>query len=115
MSDTDPTQNVQKITIVGTSSGTTRGPVRDIVEKAVDVTQVRAKFEQFLQNLKGILDVEVPHVGSFVLDEVSFSAEVSVNGDFKLLGVGAGVDAKGGVIFTLRHNQQNQQAQNQEK
>ena len=108
MSETDSTQNVQKITIVGTSSSTTRGPVRDIVERAVDVTQVRANFEQFLQNLKGILDVEVPHVGAFVLDEVSFSAEVSVNGDFKLLGIGAGVDAKGGVIFTLRHNQQNQ-------
>jgi len=112
MSDTGTTQNVQKITIVGTSSGATRGPVRDLMEKTVDVTKVRANFEQFLRNLKGIVEVEVPHVGSFVLDEISFSAEVSVNGDFKLLGVGAGVDAKGGVIFTLRHNQQ---AQNQEK
>jgi hypothetical protein len=99
------------ITIVGTSSGATRSPVRDIVERAVDVTQVRKNFEHFLQNLKEIIDVEVLHVGTFVLDEVSFSAEISVSGDFKLLGVGTGIDAQGGVTFTLRQKQQNQQPQ----
>ncbi len=108
MSQTDSTQNVQKITIVGTSSSTTRAGVRDIVERSVDVTLVREKFEQFMQNLKEILKVEVPHAGSFVLDEVSFSAEITVNGDFKLLGVGAGVETSGGVTFTLRHNEHNQ-------
>ncbi len=111
MSDTGTTQTSQKITIVGTSSGATRGPVRDIVERTVDVTQVRANFERFLQNLKEIINVEVPHVGTFVLDEVSFSAEISVSGDFKLLGVGTGIDAQGGVTFTLRQKQQNQQPQ----
>lgn len=111
MSDTGTTQTSQKITIVGTSSSATRGPVRDIVERTVDVTQVRANFERFLQNLKEIIDVEVPRVGTFVLDEVSFSAEISVSGDFKLLGVGTGIDAQGGVTFTLRQKQQNQQPQ----
>jgi hypothetical protein len=35
------------------------------------------------------------------LEEVEFSAEVSADGEFKLLGTGIGVEAKGGVKFTL--------------
>ncbi len=105
MSDTNTTQPTQKIAIVGTLSAT-RG-VRDIVEREIDVTQVRASFEQFLQSLKEIIDVGVPQVGAFKLDEVTFSAEITANGDFKLLGAGVGFEAKGGVIFTLRLKEPN--------
>src|SRR5712692_5780357 len=108
MNDENTTQSDQKITIVGTVSGASRDSTRDIVERVVDVTHVRENFERFLQSLKEILDVEVPHVRNFELDEVAFSAEITASGDFKLLGVGVGVEANGGVTFTLRRKQQNQ-------
>ncbi len=102
MNSTNAPQSNQKIAIVGSLGGTTRTPGRDIVEREIDLTHVRAKFEQFLQNLEAIVDVGVPHVGPFELEEVTFSAEITANGDFKLLGVGVGVETKGGVTFTLR-------------
>jgi len=102
MNDESTSQPSQKITIVGTVSGASRDSTRDIVERAADVTHVRENFERFLNSLKEIIDVEVPHVRSFELDEVAFSAEISASGDFKLLGVGVGVQANGGVTFTLR-------------
>jgi hypothetical protein len=102
----ETTQTSQKITIVGTVSGASRDSTRDIVERATDVVHVRENFERFLRSLKEILDVEVPHIGAFELDEVAFSAEISASGDFKLLGVGVGIEANGGVIFTLRQKSQ---------
>jgi hypothetical protein len=75
---------------------------RDIVEKPVETLRVRNNFHRFLQSLKSIVDVDVPAVGQFELDEVQFSAEISANGEFKLLGTGAGVQATSGVTFTLR-------------
>jgi hypothetical protein len=41
-------------------------------------------------------------VGDFVLDEVSFSAEIGSDGEFKLVGTGIGISASSGVTFTLR-------------
>jgi hypothetical protein len=99
-----------QIWIVGPMAGdarTTRSIARrDIVEKPVETLQVRTNFQRFLQSLKSIVDVEVPAVGPFELDEVQFSAEISANGEFKLLGTGAGVQATSGVTFTLRRKVQ---------
>lgn len=107
MSNNETNQTTQKIIIVGTKSGAaTRGPEQNIIEKAVDVKQIKDSFNRFLQNLEGIIDIEVPHVGSFELEEVSFTAEITANGDFKLIGVGFGIEAKGGVNFKLKHRNQ---------
>ena len=74
----------------------------NIVERPVEVLKVRDNFHRFLSSLKSIVDVDVPAVGQFELDEVQFSAEISANGEFKLMGTGAGVQATSGVTFTLR-------------
>jgi hypothetical protein len=99
-----------QIWIVGPMAGDARATRsiarRDIVEKPVDTLQVRTNFHRFLQSLESIVDVEVPVVGQFELEEVQFSAEISANGEFKLLGTGAGVQATSGVTFTLRRRRQ---------
>src|SRR3954451_3230444 len=92
----------RKITIVGTVSGGVRGDTRDVVERTIDVSQVKRGFENFLENLRAIIAVDVPSVGAFELAEVQFSAEISANGDFKLLGTGVGIEARSGVTFTLK-------------
>jgi hypothetical protein len=99
-----------KIWIIGPMAGDARATRsitrRDVVEKPVEVLQVRNHFHHFLQSLEAIVDVDVPAVGQFELDEVQFSAEISANGEFKLLGTGAGVQASSGVTFTLRRKVQ---------
>jgi hypothetical protein len=91
-----------QMAIVGTLPGMTRDRRREVVERTVDVAHVRRSFESFLANLRSIIDVDLPRAGEFELDEVQFSAEISANGDFKLLGTGVGLEAKSGVLFTLR-------------
>ena len=96
----------EQIWIVGPVAGDARTVrKRDIVARPAEVLQVRENFGRFLQSLKAIVDVEVPTVGQFELDEVQFSAEISANGEFKLMGTGAGLEATSGVTFTLRRKQ----------
>jgi hypothetical protein len=95
---TDP----HSITIIGPAGGESRGrSSRDLIEKSVDPDTVRLGYERFLVALQAIVNVPPP-AANFVLEEVEFSAEVSADGEFKLLGTGIGVEAKGGVKFTLR-------------
>jgi hypothetical protein len=91
------------ITIVGPAAGESRGgrSSRDLIEKAVDPDTVRIGYEKFLIALQAVVDVPPPK-SRFVLEEVEFSAEVSADGEFKLLGAGVGVEARGGVTFKLR-------------
>jgi hypothetical protein len=91
-----------QIIVVGTVSGQTRDRKRDLVERTVDVAHIRRSFEGFLASLKNIIDVQVPSVGAFELEEVQFNAEIAANGDFKLLGTGVGIEAQSGVSFTMR-------------
>lgn len=95
-------KNASSITIVGPASGASRSrTARDLIEKSIDPDTVRIGYERFLMALQVIVNVPPP-VASFVLQEVEFSAEVSADGEFKLLGSGVGLEAKGGVKFTLR-------------
>ena len=95
----DPEQE-QTITIVGSPAGSARK--RGVLERTVAVDQVREHFVRFMDSLKAIIDVEVPAVGDYTLDEIQFSAEITANGEFKLVGTGVGLEATSGVTFTLR-------------
>jgi hypothetical protein len=93
----------QQITIVAVkSTGSRAMGKRDIVEKTMDIASVREGFVRFLNGLSSIISDSVPAVGTFELDEVQFSAEISADGEFKLLGTGVGVEATTGVTFTMR-------------
>jgi hypothetical protein len=102
MSEGTVNESVQSITIVGALSGGVRTSRRDIVERTVDLNQVRENFGHFLKGLETLLSDKVPVVGSYELDSVEFNAEISANGDFKLLGTGVGLEATSGVTFTMK-------------
>lgn len=88
--------------IVGPISGKTRALKRDIIEDVVDVSHLRESFTNFMTSLQEVIGVDVPSTGTYELDQIQFCAEISAKGEFKLLGTGVGLEAKGGVTFTLK-------------
>lgn len=92
----------QEITIVGVESGKVRASKRELVERTIDVEQVRESFKRFLAGLKVLISDSVPSMGNYELEEIEFKAEVSANGEFKLLGSGVGLEATTGVSFKMK-------------
>lgn len=77
-------------------------PLRKAVDKSISLDTLQKNFTHFLENLQQIfLEVGQGKVGDFILDEVTFSAEISADGEFKLVGTGVGISATSGVTFTL--------------
>ena len=106
MNNDKAARSKELITIIGPSAGQTRRRERDILERTLEVDKVRESFVYFLNGLKKIIDVKVPAVGDFELDEFQFRAEITADGDFKLLGTGIGIEATSGVTFTLRRRKE---------
>jgi len=97
------TMQERKITVIGPSDGVARSRGhRDIIEQEINVTQLSKNYLIFVESLSEVVDVDAPSVRGFELDEIQFSAEITANGEFKLMGTGVGVEAKGGVTFTLK-------------
>lgn len=77
-----------------------RGP-EELVEEAVSVSKLRQKFNEFMRAIEEMLAVEKLSTGAFQLTQVQFSAEISADGEFKLLGSGIGVSAGSAITFVL--------------
>jgi hypothetical protein len=98
-----PEQLPETLTIISVrSSGARALGKRDIVEAKLDIDRVRENFLNFLSGLGSLFGDRVPSAGNFELDEIGFSAEISADGEFKLLGTGVGLEATTGVTFTMR-------------
>jgi hypothetical protein len=67
----------------------------------IDVDKLQASMQAFLDNVREIVGVGVEDVGPFRLTEISLSATISADGEFRLLGAGVGVGASGGLTFVL--------------
>lgn len=74
----------------------------ELVSNSIEVSKLRERFKEFMSSLQSIIDVHTPNDSSFQLNEIQFSAEITANGDFKLLGTGVGVEAKSAVTFVLQ-------------
>jgi hypothetical protein len=102
----DGTTSIKVVTGDMRSSGMRDGSgdamIKKVQEKSLAIDALSQSFARFLQSLQQIISVEQPRVGDFVLDEVTFSAEIGADGEFKLLGAGVGVSASSGISFTLR-------------
>ena len=86
-------------------------PLHKLADKGIALDTLRENFQRFLSNLEQIfLEVGQGRVGDFVLEEVTFSAEIGTNGEFKLVGTGVGISASSGVTFTLRRQSAHQTA-----
>jgi hypothetical protein len=95
---------VQVVTVAPPKPGM-RGPeehVRRLVEQAIPLEALQTNFAQFLERLQLIVSVGESRVGDFLLDEVTFNAEISAEGEFKLLGTGVGMAANSGISFKMR-------------
>jgi hypothetical protein len=73
-----------------------------LMDKGIPVDQIHQNYARFLDSMRAIFAKDAGRVGDFVLEEITFSAEIGANGEFKLLGTGVGVTANSGVTFTLR-------------
>lgn len=76
---------------------------RDTLERPIDITRIGAGLNTFLKQMTEIFKMseKCEGLGEFQLEEISFSAEVSVDGDFRLVGTGASHVA-GGMRFSLK-------------
>lgn len=105
-----PAEGSRTIRVVTTAAPSLRGSgmrgveeqARTLVEKAVSVEVLNRNLGTFLDSLRQLASIEEARVGDFVLEEIAFSAEISAEGEFKLLGTGAGISAKSGINFTLK-------------
>jgi hypothetical protein len=84
------------------SEDLTRGDRLVLVSKALNVDLLRERFDDFMAKLQSIVHTDDEHSGAFRLDEIQFSAEISADGEFKLMGTGVGFEAKSGVTFVLK-------------
>ncbi|HSH77370.1 MAG TPA: hypothetical protein VLA19_02420 [Herpetosiphonaceae bacterium] len=73
-----------------------------LVTKALDVGVLREHFQSFMQQLQSIIAINDEHVGPFRLNEIQFSAEITGNGEFRLLGTGVSVEASSAITFVLQ-------------
>jgi hypothetical protein len=94
-----------KIVTTEQGGGAMRGfddQARKIVERSVAIEALRDGFTRFLGELRQVVTADSPRVGEFVLEEITFSAEIGADGEFKLLGSGVGISASSAVSFVLR-------------
>lgn len=81
-----------------------------LVSKTLDVSELRDRFEKFMNSLQSIIAVGEDEGGPFRLSEIQFSAEITGNGEFKLLGTGVGIEASSAVTFVLQRDRGDEQA-----
>jgi hypothetical protein len=98
-------QEESVLTVVTTSPSSMRGKgesTRRVIEEGIPLDTLQQSFSRFLQSLRRLIEVDNARVGDFVLDEITLSAEIGGDGEFKLLGSGVGISASSGITFTLR-------------
>jgi hypothetical protein len=81
-----------------------RGDRLTLISKPLNVDLLRQGFEDFMSKLQSIVQAGHEQAGPFRLDQIEFSAEITADGEFKLLGTGVGLEAKTGVTFVLKRS-----------
>jgi hypothetical protein len=84
------------------SDDASRGDRLILVSRALKVDLLRERFDDFMDKLQSIVQSSDEQSGAFQLAEIQFSAEITAEGEFKLMGTGVGVEAKSGVTFVLK-------------
>ncbi|MGB0092495.1 MAG: hypothetical protein WBP81_08175 [Solirubrobacteraceae bacterium] len=74
------------------------------MESSVTLDSLQSNLQRFVGALGEVLAAGQASAGQFELNEVSFSAEIGANGEFKLLGTGVGVSGSSAVTFTWRRS-----------
>jgi hypothetical protein len=78
-----------------------------LYEKNVKTTTVKENLARFLKEVGGLIEDAPKSFGRFELDEIEISAELTISGEIKLIGLGgAEMEGKGGLKFTIRHKKE---------
>lgn len=97
MSDED------KLWVITTESFETRNVNERVTEETkLNVNQLTTNVNIFLGQIDSLLNETPEKVGNFRFDELELYAEVSSNGELKMLGTGVGVGGMGGLKFVFR-------------
>lgn len=97
--NTDKEATIEVITLE--DENLSRSGRQELVSKKISVSDLKQQFKEFMSDLQSIIEEDVETNGAFHLNEVQFSAEITTNGEFKLMGTGIGVQGKSAVTFTL--------------
>ena len=100
-----PEEKKELLVVTKPRAATTMRGVREqvdkVVEEGIPLEKLQRGFESFMDSLSQIVQAGYDKVGDYTLDEISFSAEIGAEGEFKLLGTGVGVSGSAGVTFKL--------------
>ena len=99
-----PEEKKELLVVTKPRASTMRG-VRDevgkVIEEGIPLDKLQRGFASFMDSLSEIVQAGYDKIGDYTLDEISFSAEIGAEGEFKLLGTGVGVSGSAGVTFKL--------------
>jgi hypothetical protein len=73
----------------------------EVVARKLSVGTLRERFKEFMTQLQSIVELGGRESDPFQLTRIEFSAEISANGEFKLIGTGAGIEVRNAVTFVL--------------
>lgn len=78
-----------------------RGP-KDLITASLDVARLREHLRALVGQLHELVEWDDRPSSGFRLEEVEFSAEITAEGEFKLVGVGTTAGVKGAIKFVLK-------------
>lgn len=99
MNETPTSNTIQVVTFE--NEDLSRGP-SDLITASLDVARLRDHLRALVAQLHEMVTWDHPAGSGFRLEEVEFSAEITAEGEFKLMGVGATAGAKGAIKFVLK-------------
>jgi hypothetical protein len=93
------------LVVISESEHESRG-VQDLVTRAIDVEKLHAQLTTFIDKLQKIVTFEEKSGSNFRLEGIEFSAEISAEGEFKLMGVGGSASATSTIKFVMKRKEQ---------
>jgi len=76
----------------------------------IAVEELKERLTGFLESMNGVVQYLPAKMGEFRLDTVTLTVEVSATGKVSLLGTGGELGGKGGLTFTLKRIEPDQES-----
>lgn len=98
----------EEIWVVTTDSWDDRAPGdRLVTQTKLNAKRLSSNINMFLEQLNNILENAPEKIGNFQFEEFELHAEISTEGELKVLGTGVGIGGTGGLKFVFRRSSNN--------